>query len=345
MSFAILIPAYKPDPRLVHLVEQLSQACPAPIVVVNDGSPAEHDPVFAALAYLPQVTVLTHPVNRGKGAALRTGFAVIDAMPAEITSVITADADGQHSVADILKVAAATEQQAGTMIIGSRQFDKDVPPKSMFGNTVTRWVMRLFFGIRLWDTQTGLRGIPRCLLPALIEIPYDHYELEMEMLLVARRHSVPLVEIPIETIYIEKNRASHFKPLLDSTRVYFVLFRYGISSLVTAGADYLVFILAHLITQNVPLSMLLARIVSVLVNYLLLKKWVFLSQDKIRHTFPRFVLLVAFFGVLTTLLIQVLTGLLPLTPLQAKLIIEISLYLVVFLAVKSLVFLNSADGV
>ncbi len=229
MSFIILIPAYKPDQRLVNLVEQLSNASPAPVVIVNDGSPAGHDAIYAALAPIPRVTVLTHAANQGKGAALRTGFRYIESLPTEISCVITADADGQHSVKDILAVAAAADQKPEAIIIGSRRFDKDVPPKSMFGNTVTRWVMRLFFGVRLWDTQTGLRGIPGRLLPALIEIPYDHYEMEIVMLLIAQRRLVPLIEIPIETIYIEGNRGSHFKPLLDSARVYWVLFRYAFS--------------------------------------------------------------------------------------------------------------------
>jgi glycosyltransferase involved in cell wall biosynthesis len=237
MKFAILIPAYKPDTRLVQLVEALSNASQAPIVIINDGSPAAHDPVFAGLAAYPTVKLLAHPFNQGKGAALRTGFSYIQTLPAEIACIVTADADGQHSVKDILAVAAAAEQKPETMIIGSRQFDKDVPPRSMFGNTVTRWVMRLFFGVKLWDTQTGLRGIPRRLLPALSEIPYDHYELEIVMLLVAKRRSVPLVEIPIETIYIERNRSSHFKPLRDSARVYSVLLRYAISPKAIHGKE------------------------------------------------------------------------------------------------------------
>ena len=89
---------------------------------------------------------------------------------------------------------------------------------------------------------------------------------------------------------------------------------------------------------------LLARIASIIVNYILLKKWVFLSQEKIRRTFPRFVLLVAFFGMITTLLIQTLIRWFPITPLQAKLIVEISLYFIIFFAVKTLVFLNPATN-
>jgi glycosyltransferase involved in cell wall biosynthesis len=332
-----LIPAFKPDQRLVQLVEQLSITSVSQTVIVNDGSPAEFEPIFTAVAKIPHVTVLNHLTNQGKGAALRTGFRFIEKLSSDESWVITADADGQHSVKDILQVAAAAETQPESIIIGGRRFDKDVPPRSLFGNTVTRWVLRLFFGIKLWDTQTGLRAIPRRLLPELIEIPYDHYELELEMLMVARRRHVPLVEIPIETIYIENNRSSHFKPLLDSTRVYLVMFRDVLSSLVTIGADYLVFILAYSLSQNIPLIMLMARIVSVIVNYILLKMPVFYSKAKMHHTFPRFVLLAAICGVITTIFILTLTHWTTLTPLPAKLISEIGLYFIIFSVIKGIV--------
>jgi len=265
MQTAVLIPAYKPGIGLVDLVKQLSQSDIDRVVIVDDGSGDPYQDIFSQVRLIPGVDLLIHPLNQGKGAALKTGFTHILSLD-EYSCVVTADADGQHAAKDILAVAATAKQNPDALIIGSRRFDKDVPLRSMFGNTVTRWVLRLFFSVKLWDTQSGLRGIPRSLLPALIEIPYDHYELEAEMLMIAHRRRVSLLEIPIETIYIEDNRSSHFKPLLDSTRVYFVLFRYMLNSLVTAGADYLVFILVHALTQHIPLSILLARIVSIVVN-------------------------------------------------------------------------------
>jgi putative flippase GtrA len=190
-----------------------------------------------------------------------------------------------------------------------------------------------------------LRGIPILLLPQLSEIPYAHYEFEIEMLLVAKRSGVPMVEIPIETIYLEKNKSSHFQPLLDSTRIYFVLFRYMLNSLVCAAVDYLVFFLVHLRTHNIPLSILLARIVSVWVNYILLKNWVFYSKSTMRQTFPRFVLLVAIFGAIATWLIQALTRWFPLSAVQAKVIVEAGLYLVIFFAVKGFVFFGKGERI
>jgi putative flippase GtrA len=228
------------------------------------------------------------------------------------------------------------------MVIGGRRFDKDVPARSMFGNTVTRWVMRLFFGIRLWDTQTGLRGIPRRLLPALIEIPFSRYDLEIEMLLVAHRQGVPMVEIPIETIYIESNRGSHYKPVRDSGRVYFVLFRHFLARLVTAVVDFLVFSLVYGLTQHIPLSMLLARLVSIPTHYALLRKWKITPQEKVLQIFTRFALAAAFFGVITTLLIPALVDWLSITPFQAKLIFELGVYFTITLGIKGILRIRSA---
>ncbi|MBN2147142.1 MAG: glycosyltransferase family 2 protein [Anaerolineales bacterium] len=240
MGTAILIPVYKPDEKLVALVKALSETDVARIVIVNDGSPVEFDPIFKTIQGISTtIDLLSHAVNQGKGAALRTGFRHIDTLPEMIASIITADADGQHSVKDILAVAEETLRHPGTLILGSRQFDKDVPPRSMFGNTTTRWVIRLFFGLRIWDTQTGLRGIPRKALPFIYQIPYDRYELELLMLLLCKKNHIPVREIPIETIYIEKNRSSHFNPLLDSARVYWMLIRYALTSLVQNEPDHL----------------------------------------------------------------------------------------------------------
>jgi len=344
MSSIILIPAYKADYRLAQLVEQITNTSQIPIVIVNDGSPAEFKPAYTAAAHVPGVTVLTNPVNQGKGAALKTGFLHIRSLPADITCVITADADGQHSVRDILAIAQASVVNPKAMIIGGRRFDKDVPPKSMFGNTVTRWVLRIFFGINLYDTQTGLRGVPRSLLPELIESPFDRYDLELEMLMIARRNRIQLIEIPIETIYIEKNRLSHYKPIRDSARVYFVILRRPITRLVTAAIDYLVFIFVYILLKSVPLSMLLARIVSIVVYAILLKKWVFLSPEKLHKILPRIVLLGSFFGVVTILLIQVLTARFSITPLQAKLIIELALYFIFLITQKIFSSLPNKDS-
>jgi hypothetical protein len=157
---------------------------------------------------------------------------------------LTADADGQHHPADILKVAERLEASPGTLVLGARQFDGHVPLRSRCGNILTRFALRWIGGARLTDSQTGLRGIPRALIAPLLEIPSSGYEFELDMLLLAKHGSIAIVEQPIRTIYSAGNPTSHFNPLLDSLKIYFVLLRFSLVSLVTAALDNTIFFLA-----------------------------------------------------------------------------------------------------
>jgi glycosyltransferase involved in cell wall biosynthesis len=225
MQTAILIPAYVPGEELVTLVSRLSEISTHLIVVVDDGSPEECRMVFQRVQSLPRTVLLTHPKNMGKGAALKTGLKYLEDM--SISTVVTADADGQHSLTDIIRIGEVSFDRPDALILGARLFDKNVPPRSMFGNTLTRWMLHLLFGLKLQDTQTGLRAIPRQLFAESIAIQPDRYEYELEMLLLCSVRKIQIVEVPIETIYINSNRGSHFKSIEDSYRVYRVLFGYA----------------------------------------------------------------------------------------------------------------------
>ena len=229
LQIAILIPAYKPGEQMLDLVRSLADAEASKIVLVNDGSPAEFREIFAQAQSCAGVNVLVHAENQGKGAALKTGLRYLAGLSGGYGGVVTADADGQHSVEDILKIAQQTLEHPEALILGGRRFDRDVPWKSMAGNSITRWVMRTFFGIHIYDTQTGLRGIPQKLIPLFLEIPYNRYEFEMEMLLVCQRKAIPMREVEIRTIYFEQNRGSHFHPFKDAVRVYAQIMRSAFS--------------------------------------------------------------------------------------------------------------------
>ena len=88
--------------------------------------------------------------------------------------------------------------------------------------------MRWIIGQRISDTQTGLRGIPLAMIPRLLVIPHHGYEFELEMLLVCKYEGIRIRETGIQTIYLDGNRSSHFNPLLDSFRIYFVLLRFTV---------------------------------------------------------------------------------------------------------------------
>lgn len=220
---AILIPAYRPDQKLIETLQKLSEE-QYTLVVVDDGSGAAYDEVFIEAARYARV--IRYTPNRGKGSALKRGMRCIRKCFPDVRRLITADADGQHCPEDIRKVADRLYQRGG-FVIGSRAFVGDVPLRSRFGNTVTRGVYHLVSGVRVQDTQTGLRGFDRSLLDWLIEIPGARYEYEMNVLMTAARDGIEIDEVAIETVYENDNSSSHFRPLQDSVKIYKEIFRFA----------------------------------------------------------------------------------------------------------------------
>ncbi len=218
----ILIPAYMPDQMLVTLTETLHRKGLA-IVVVNDGSTEDHAPVFEKVSAV--ATVICHERNRGKGAAIKTGLQYIRDHISRRCVVVTADADGQHSPEDIVAVCERALTEENTLVLGSRQIGKKAPFRSRVGNSVTRFIFRANTRCRIYDTQTGLRGFGSELLDILIPIEGDRYEYEMKVLLHFARNHLPVVEVPVRTIYFDGNVSSHFNTIKDSFRIYREIFR------------------------------------------------------------------------------------------------------------------------
>ena len=217
----VLIPSYKPDEKLLTLLNALSaQDKYAGLLVVDDGGGETYRPIFERAKEIPGVTVVSHAVNQGKGRALKTGInAAMNLYPG--ADIVTADADGQHTPEDIARIADALEQADGaTIVLGKRVFGKGTPVKSFLGNTITRWVFALSTGTRVYDTQTGLRGLPSALLPDMLHIPGERYEYEMNVLLQAPREGAAFLEIEIRTVYENNNAGSHFHPVRDALLVF-----------------------------------------------------------------------------------------------------------------------------
>jgi dolichol-phosphate mannosyltransferase len=232
MKPPVVIPAYQPGPELEKLVKVLLADGQTEVILVDDGSSTEHNGAFLALSKLPRVRLLRHETNRGKGQALKTAFNhFLTSFPETSPGVVTADADGQHLPEDIAAVSRRLSENGGALYLGTRRFKGVVPAKSLFGNTLTRLVFRVFSGRAVSDTQTGLRGIPRAFLTDLIKVRANGYAFELEMLLLAVRSGMKITEIPIETVYMKGNAGSHFRPLLDSVRIYYVFLRFAASAL------------------------------------------------------------------------------------------------------------------
>ena len=328
----ILIPAYQPDERLYELVRTLSNR-QLPAVVVDDGSTVGGE-IFDRLEK-DGVPVLHHEVNRGKGRALKTGLAYLAAHGYE--AAVTADADGQHTVSDILAVMQAMDEQPGKLVLGVRDVAQ-MPPRSRTGNSITRALFRLLYGIRLTDTQTGLRGIPLTAenTAPLTVLAGERYEYEMVMLMESGTlFPAGIAEIPIATIYYGNNETSHFRALRDGSKIYAVLLRrlpgFLASSLTTFGVDYALFNLLYyqmLGRRTIPATVL-ARLVSATANYEINKHLVFRAGGGAYNAWNYFKLAACLLAA-NSLLMYLLVDIAGLPAFAVKIFAEILLYAVSF---------------
>ena len=339
VQMAAIIPAYCPSAGLVDLVRTLSQTNTfCAIVVVDDGGGAPYRAIFDEVALFPNVHLLRHALNLGKGSALKTAFNyVLCEFPAAI-GVVTADADGQHHPDDIARVAASLAEHPQSLVLGARQFAGEVPLRSRIGNVATRGIVHLLLGRKLTDTQTGLRGIPASLLPHLLRIESRSYEFELEMLLAAHRLFVPFIEEPIRTIYEDGNRSSHFNPIIDSMKIYFVLLRFGTVSFLSAAIDNLVYILVFHRLGSVLPAQVLGRLVSVTFNYAVVRRSVFGSHAKHQAALPKYLLLVLVSGSASYAGITFLYSRFGVSPIAAKLLVETLLFFVNFAVQRLFIF-------
>jgi len=338
-----VIPAYEPGPGLIHTVRGLLSAGLPHLVVVDDGSTRPcASAAFQTLSNLPGVRLLRHAVNLGKGAALKTALNFAFCEFPQAVTFVTADADGQHAPTDVARLAEQALAEPAALWLGARTFSEHVPWRSRFGNLLTRRLVRWLLGARLSDTQTGLRAIPRRLVPTLLAIPATGYEFELDMLIAARHLGIPLREIPIQTIYLDQNRSSHFNPLLDSMRIYFVLLRFSAVAVVTAILDNLVFILAFRLSSNILLSQIIGRLGAIAFNYQSAKNAVFLSKAPHRRTLARYLALVAANAAVSYGLISYLHSFHSVPVLWAKIASESLLFFVNFTLQRDYIFTSRA---
>lgn len=224
-DLAIVIPSLDPDPRLPAYCRALRGLTDAPVLLVDDGSRPELRHVFdECTAAGPDIRLVRHEENRGKGRALKTAFSGLLRTLPGLAGCVTADSDGQHAAEDVLRCMRLMSENPGALVLGCRRFDgPDVPWRSRFGNKWSKTVFRLASGRRFDDTQTGLRGIPADFMRELLGFPGERFEFESEMLLGLGRR--PLVQFPIRTIYEGRNEHSHFRPFADSAKILRIVLR------------------------------------------------------------------------------------------------------------------------
>ena len=214
MERAYLIPAYQASRNLKQVLGDLRASDPeGALLVVDDGSTDGTGDIARAAG----VDVVTHDVNRGKGVALRTGFAWL--AERGFKTAVTVDADGQHRAEDAV-LLARHPAPSSAVVLGVRDLRRDgAPPASQFSNRFSNWWVSRFAGTTLADTQCGLRRYP---LESTLGLGSDArgYGFECEMLVRAARRGIPIVEVPVRVLYPPKaERVSHFHVVLDPTRI------------------------------------------------------------------------------------------------------------------------------
>ncbi|CUA87343.1 bifunctional glycosyltransferase family 2/GtrA family protein [Pseudidiomarina woesei] len=335
---ALIIPAYNPDQRLVDVINELQQysSAFAKLIIVNDGS--ESSAIFSTITNEPNLIILNHPENRGKGAALKTGLRWVQENLPDSCGAITADADGQHLPQDIIKVAKAFTQEPQALWLGCRDFKaKHIPFRSWLGNTFARYTFALGLRIKIPDTQTGLRGIPNAIFDELIKLPSNRYEFELDMLIIAKRRDLTFQSTTITTVYEPGNNSSHFKPLQDSIIIYKNFLKFSGVGIASAAIDYGLFALVYGFTGEILLALALARLVSGIFNFTLNRQWVFKPGGALVTDATKYAVLAAILVLCNYALTKGFTWV-GISPFIGKPIAEIVVFLLSYGLQKKLVF-------
>jgi putative flippase GtrA len=348
--YYVVIPAYRPDERLWRLTSEVLDAGCLPIVV-DDGSGESYRPVFDGLD--PRVTRLVHPVNRGKGAAIKIALTHVSELtqgfdPDCPPKVGIMDADGQHLTSDMMRVLQGADEHPDRLVLGVRRVGKEMPFRSRMGNSITRGIFRLLSGAKVSDTQTGLRAFSVALIPEMLSVEGDRYEYEMAVLSRMAHRRIGFHEVPIATLYEDKqNSTSHFRVVRDSFRIYATLLKFTGSSFLSFLVDYGLFNLFVWLASAAALpwadtydalaANIAARAVSGCVNYYLNCRYVFGRRPTLRTAGEYLLLALLVLAVNSGVLY--LWRLIPGMPVAiCKLLTEICVFCGNYLVQKKLIF-------
>ena len=361
LETVILIPALHPDHLLTDYVDDLVIHGFKHILIVDDGSGPDYAYLFEALEHKPGCEVIGYPANKGKGQALKYGLRYIQANYPDAPGVVTADSDGQHTAPDVLKVSLALQQHPDDLIIGSRDFKaNNVPKKSRAGNRLTSFFFALLYGKWLPDTQTGLRGFSKELITFMLDVPGERFEYEMNMLITASGRHIDFQSVAIQTIYIEENRRTHFRPFQDSMQIYIQLFKnffkYASASGLSTVLDITLFTLLDKwllpltgispvqtvlwkISLQVMLATAIARAVSAFFNYKVNKSFVF-QIGKSRGSLARYLMLAVLVMAMSAGLVSSLHSWLSMDKTLLKAIVDTLLFFINYRLQRSWVFID-----
>lgn len=270
-----VIPCYNVSRACVDVVGEAARHA-GRVIAVNDGSTDD------TLSWLKSTgcEVIDLPVNGGKGVALRHGFEA--ALAGDCDAVVTLDGDGQHRPNEIDSLVAQADRAGSDVVVGVRDLSA-MPPRSRFGNTMTRWFFCAQTGKALADTQTGFRLFRSEALRQLMpRLKWGRYETEMQMLFLAARMRLSVAAAPISTVYFDNNKLTSFRTVTDSLRVLLMVLRYaatGLSSWLLETAVFSVIVYRH--PERYGVALAAGRGLSLVNHYLLSRFFTFRVRRRV----------------------------------------------------------------
>lgn len=353
-TYSILIPALNPDQKLISLIQDLiSNAKPFDsILIVDDGSDEAGQAIFNQIKQLkyPNIHIMHHPHNLGKGAALKNGFKALIEHNPQLEVIATLDADGQHTVGALNDCLMTFNQHPNALVLGVRKFTNEIPLRSQIGNILTSKLVNSITHQNISDTQTGLRVIPTTYAEQLIEFTGDRFQFEFDMLLKAKSYGVKVVEQPILTIYIDGNQSSHFRVIRDSLSIYSRFFKFAASGLISFLVDILFFEITILIFNNhilgtVLVATVVSRLLSAIVNYSLNHRVVF--EQNGQNTMIKYGILFVVQMIVSGFMTNFVTNIIPhnnnVTPMIAKIIVDFTLFIISYRIQRDLIFKRAQE--
>jgi len=214
LRICVLVPTYNNQKTLPGVLIDILQYTSS-VIVVNDGSTDDTDEILRS--YAGRIDVVSYAPNRGKGYALKTGFNRAEALG--YTNAITIDSDGQHFASDIKRFVDYAMKYPGTILLGQRITEGDMPTKNTFANKFSNFWFTVQTAIRLNDTQHGFRLYPLSAMQGMRPLT-SRYEAELEMLVRAAWKGLQITPVPTRIFYLpEDERITHFRPGKDFFRI------------------------------------------------------------------------------------------------------------------------------
>lgn len=343
LNVCAIIPSLNPSEKLVEVTDNLKKVFKY-IIIVDDGSSS--DKHFNTVS--KNCDVIRHCKNFGKGRAIKTALNhYMNEYSDKCSGVVLADDDCQHRIEDIKKCAEEMLKTPKSLILGTRNFNQsNVPFKSKWGNKITSFVFKTLCGINCSDTQTGLRALSNEIILKFTDISGERFEYETNVLLMTKEFDIPLKEVPIETVYIENNRSSHFNPIKDSLSIYKVVMKFAWSSILSAVIDILVYTLTLIpfsflgIKYQILIATLTSRILSSLFNYFTNMTFVFKRKKLPSVSMFKYYVLCIVQLTISWLGVSALCGYMHFDKIIAKIVVDLLLFFISFPIQREWVFKN-----